>query len=206
MNNYVLHGIALSGPAYKVALMLSMTNLPFDFKLVNLRTGAHKTPEFIALNRFGQVPALEDKAAGFAVCQSGAILEYLAAKTRKFGGSNPQNKAQVREWLFWSFDKLVPPIYRLRAMRLGFRSFNQATAEMYNTEGLMALDTLNKQLEGKKWLVGNRMTIADIEVYGVVSFAHQGGFDMKAFPNIGKFMKSFEKQKGFKTAAELMPM
>src|ERR1041385_7972763 len=79
-----LHGSPYSGPTYKVALMLALLGEPFDFTPVDLRAGAHKTPEFLAINRYGQIPAMTD--GDLSLCQSGAILQYLAAKHGKFGG------------------------------------------------------------------------------------------------------------------------
>jgi glutathione S-transferase len=206
MSRFTLHGFHLSVPAYKVALAISMMGESFDFKPTNLRAGEHKKPEFIAINRFGQVPALEDKVAGFSLCQSTAMMEYLAGVTGKMGGSSPEEKVRVREWLYWSFDKLNAPIFRIRAQRFGFRSFSQSIAEMYVSEGALALDTVNKHLEGRAFMVGNSVTIADIEIYGAVSCAAQAGHSFATYPNIAAFIANFETQKGFKTALAFMPV
>ncbi len=202
---FTLHGFWLSGPTYKVALMLSLCGEPFAFRQVNLRAGEHKTPEFLAKNRFGQVPALEDGKLDVSLCQSAAILEHLALELGKFKGDAPGDLIRAREWMFWDFDKLAPPIYRSRACRAGLRSFNQPIMEMYATEANLALKTLNDHLTGRDWLVGKSPTIADIDVYGVVCLAGQAGFDIAAYPEVAAWAKRFESLPGFGNAQAVVP-
>jgi glutathione S-transferase len=201
---YTLHGIWLSGPAYKVGLMLTMAGQKFDYVHTGPRDDAKK-PEYLAKNRFGQVPLLTDNENGRHFCQSASILEYLADTTKAFRASNPVNRQLVREWLFWEFDRLAAPIYRLRGQRLGFRSMSQATAEMYFTEGNAALKVLDDHLTGKSWLVGRKATIADIDIYGVVAYASAGGFNLKQYKNLSKWMKRMEALPGFASPDTLLP-
>jgi glutathione S-transferase len=206
MSNYHLHGIMLSGPVYKVALALNLMGETFTYHHVNLRAGEHKKPEFLALNRFGQVPALEDKSKGVVLCQSAAIMQYLAQETGKMGGTTAQEQAHVREWLFWDFDKLSPPIFRIRAQRIGLRPMHQAISEMYHVECKLALDSLESQLAGKEFLAGKAVTIADCAIYGTLSYIGQAGVSLVPFPNITGFMHRIEAQQGFAPAAKLIPM
>ena len=118
MSKMTLYGIWLSGPTYKAGLALSLLGQPFAYKHVDLRAGAHKQPEYLAVNRYGQVPALVD--GDLKLCQSGSILLHLAEKFGKMGGKTPEEKARVREWLFWEFDRLASNIYRPRAIKRGF--------------------------------------------------------------------------------------
>lgn len=202
---YTLHGIWLSGPAYKVGLMLSLSGETFNYEHVNLRAGEHKQPDFVAKQRYGQVPLLEDAKTGLQLCQSASILEYLAEQLGKFGGDGAQEKIQVREWLFWDFDRLAMHIYRLRGQRLGLRSIAQPIAEMHVTEGIMALKVLDDHLKGREWLVGKGLTIADIDIYGVVSYAPAGGFNLGQFEHLSAWMKRLESQPGFKPNDQLLP-
>src|SRR6266849_1425305 len=117
-NRFTLYGHQLSGPTYKVALMLALSGEPFSYHHVDLRAGAHKQPDYLAKNRFGQVPSLVD--GDLKLCQSGSILLYLADKFGKMGGKTAEEKARVREWLFWEFDRLAPNVYRPRAIKRGF--------------------------------------------------------------------------------------
>jgi glutathione S-transferase len=202
---YELHGIWLSGPAYKVGLMLSLCGEPFDYVHVNLRAGEHKSPAFMAKQRFGQVPLLIDNGNGRKLCQSASILEYLAEMLGKFAGDTVEETIEAREWMFWDFDRLAPNIYRSRGMRLGLRSMPFDTAAMYFTEGNIALKVLDDHLAGHDWLVGKGATIADIDLYGVIDYAAAGGFDLAQYKNISAWIARFKALKGFGTPDQILP-
>lgn len=194
---FTLSGFWLSGPTYKVGLMLSLCGEDFAYHSINLRAGEHKSPAFMAKNRFGQVPVLEDHKAGLALCQSAAILEHLAAELGRFGGAGSGDLARAREWMFWDFDRLAGPVYRSRAQRFGIRNYSQPIMEMYWAEGNMALKVLDEALSSSDWLAGSQPTIGDIDVYGVVAYAPQAGFDLTAYPAIGAWMQRMEAMPGF---------
>jgi len=109
MKRFTLYGSPHSLPTYKVALMLRMSGEAFSFRYVSFQKGMHKTPEFRALSRWGQVPVLVDGAR--AHCQSGAIVEHLADVLGRFQGPDAESRQAVREWLYWDADTLYPPIY-----------------------------------------------------------------------------------------------
>lgn len=202
---YTLHGIWLSGPAYKVGLLLALAGEKFNYEHVNLRAGEHKQPGFVAKQRYGQVPLLEDAETGLKLCQSASILEYLADHLGKFGGQGAQEKIEAREWMFWDFDRLAGHIYRMRGQRLGLRSIAQPIAEMHFTEGKVALKVLDDHLKGRHWLVGSGLTIADIDIYGVVAYAPAGGFNLAQYENLSGWMTRMESQPGFKPNDQLLP-
>ena len=95
-----LHRVPLSGHAHRVELMLSLLGLPFEIVEVDLAGGAHKTPAFLAMNPFGQVPVIEDGEATLA--DSNAILVYLASRYDTSGRwlpRDPLGAAAVQRWL-----------------------------------------------------------------------------------------------------------
>jgi glutathione S-transferase len=202
---YTLHGIWASGPSYKVGLFLSLAGESFDYVHVNLREGEHKRPEYLAKQRFGQVPLLVDNSNGRHLCQSAAILEYLADKTGKFGGATVQERLDAREWVFWEFDRLSKGVYRPRAAKLGFAQFAPDVVAHYEADGQAALKTLDAQLKGRDWIVGEGPTFADIDIYGVVAYAPQAGHDLAAYPNVAAWAKRIEALPGFRGPEELLP-
>jgi glutathione S-transferase len=203
---YALYGIMPSGPSYKVALMLALSGEAFEYHHVALREGAQKKPEFLAINRFGQVPALTDLSNGRHLCQSSAILDYLADKTGKFGGATLDERLVAREWMFWAADRLSGPLYRQRSANLGFRSFDPVTMAMYKAEGEGALGVLSEALAHRPFLVGESVTIADIDIYGVVCYARDAGYDIANWPHIAAWVARIEALPGFAPAAALMSM
>jgi glutathione S-transferase len=203
-SNLTLHGIALSGPTYKVALMLTLCGERFSYRHVNLREGAHKTPEFLAINRYGQVPALVH--GELKLCQSGAILQYLSETFGKFGGTEPLTRQRNREWLFWDADRLSPGVFRTRAIARGFFKAEPPTAVAYREAGEAGLKVLDQALGGSAFLTGAAPTIADIACYGVVAFAEEGEFRLADYPNIKSWGTRISALPGFKGPYDLLPM
>jgi glutathione S-transferase len=200
---FKLYGHQRSGPTYKVALALSLFGEPFEYEHVDLPKGAQKEPAYLAKNRFGQVPCLYDGTHHF--CQSASILQYLAETLKKFDGKNAEEHARIREWMFWDFDRLAPGIYRSRAFSLGFRKGEPAVVDSYKAEGEAGLKVLEEHLSKHAWLVGNKPTIADIDIYGVIFHAAAGGFDLVRFPKISDWKRRIESLPGYATPEELCP-
>lgn len=203
MSKLTLYGIWLSGPTYKAGLALSLMGQSFAYKHVDLRSGAHKQAEYLAINRFGQVPALVD--GDLKLCQSGSILLYLADKFSKMGGTTPEEKVRVREWLFWEFDRLASNIYRPRAIKRGFLKADDSIYALYTGLASDALKVLDAALAKSPFLVGNAATIADVAVYGDVAYSDEAGIDLSPYPNVKAWMGRIEKLPGFKKYEDVLP-
>lgn len=203
MSTLTLYGIWLSGPTYKAGLALSLMGQSFAYKHVDLRAGAHKQPDYLAINRFGQVPALVD--GDLKLCQSGSILLYLADKFGKMGGKSAEEKARVREWLFWEFDRLASNIYRPRAIKRGFMKADDNVHQMYLNQAGDALKVLDAALAKSDFLVGSEATIADVAVYGDVAYADEAAIDLAPYANVKAWMARVEKLPGFKKYEDVLP-
>lgn len=203
MSKLTLYGIWLSGPTYKAGLALSLMGQPFAYKHVDLRAGAHKQADYLAINRYGQVPALVD--GDLKLCQSGSILLHLADKFGKMGGTTAEEKARVREWLFWEYDRLAPNIYRPRAIKRGFMKADDNVHQLYIGLANDALKVLDTALAGASFLVGGSATIADVAVYGDVAYAEEAAIDLTPYANIKAWMKRVEALPGFKKYEDVLP-
>src|SRR5947199_3434968 len=117
LRRFTLYGSPHSLPTYKVALMLRLSGEPFSFRYVSFQKGMHKTPEFLALSRWGQVPVLLDGER--VLLQSAAIVEHLAETLGRFQGAGSAARQEVREWLYWDVDVLFPPVFNSYAVLLG---------------------------------------------------------------------------------------
>jgi len=203
-NRFTVYGHQLSGPTYKVALALSLFGEKFDYVHVDLRVGAQKKPDYIAKNRYGQVPTLLDGSHYF--CQSASILQYLAETLKKFDGKSAEEHARIREWMFWDFDRLAPGIFRSRAYKLGLRKGESPVVDSFKGDGEAGLAVLEEHLGKHDWLVGDKPTIADIDIYGVIYFATDGGFDLAKYSKISAWKKRFETLPGFALQQAICPM
>src|SRR3954463_10821636 len=145
--------------------MLRLCRSGFRFRYVSFQRGKHLTPEFRALSRWGQVPVLEHDGRVFV--QSAAILEHVAEALGRSGAADAEERQQVREWLFWDADRLMPPLYAWYSVELGRRkllplSFDPVLVEEFDRKAKAALGVLDTQLSRHLFLVGDTATIADI--------------------------------------------
>ena len=185
--------------------MLSLAGEAFDYVHMNMREGDHRKPAFLAKQRFGQIPLLTDRTTGQHLCQSAAILEYLADALGKFAGASADERVQVREWLYWDFDRLSAPIYRARLIKGGVLPGGPEAVESYANEARQALKLLDDHLAGRNWVVGQHMTIADIDLFGGAVYAADIDLDLAAYPNVLAWTKRLEAQSGFGAPADLLP-
>ena len=201
---FTLYGTMTSGPTYTVGLMLSLCRHPFSYIHVNLREGQHKQPDYLVKNRYGQVPTLRD--GQMFVVQSAAILEHLSESLKKFEGRTPLERQRIREWLFWQWDKLAVPVFRLRARARGFRQFGDEVRVMYDTEAKAALAMLEHELAKSPWIAAKRATIADIGIYAVTRYAPEAAIDLSHYPHVLAWKKRLEAMPGFGTPEQILPM
>lgn len=206
MARFELYGHFISGPTYRVALMLHLCGERFHYHHVDLTTGAHKHPEFVgSRNRYGQVPALYDTKRKLHLVQSGAILEYLADTLGKLNGANEAERLEAREWCYWETD-VMERVLRLRGYTIGYIQAPPDVVAHYREEALAALATLDGFIEKRHWLCGGKKpTFADVYVFGTIALAPEAGLDIKAYRHIEHWAKAVEGLKGFGTPAHLLP-
>ncbi len=200
---YTLYGSFLSAPTYKVALMLTLCGQAYDYRHVDLAKGEHKTPDFLQLNRYGQVPVLRHGA--LTLCQSNTILEYLAeGPGSKFAGSGPTERQRIREWMMWETDRLYPGINRTRFFER-FAKPDPAVTDFMRKVGEQALGVLDGLLDGKRFLVGERPTIADLCVFGCLAHMAEARFDIGHWPAVKAWWERVTALPGFLLPYDLLP-
>jgi glutathione S-transferase len=204
----LLHGSPHSLPTYRVALMLRLCGISFQFRYISFQRRMHLTPEFRALSRWGQVPVLEHD--GRVLLQSAAILEYVSETFDRFGG-DVTTRQEIREWLFWEADRLYPPLYGWYGVELGRHnllplSFEDAVVVRWQQLGEAALGALDAHLDGCGFIVGDAPTIADICCYATIAFAKLSGRGLAAWPHVIAWAGRIEALPGFKAPFDLLQM
>lgn len=190
-----LYRFALSGHAHRAELFLSLLGVEAELVDVDLKGGAHKQPDFIARNIFGQVPVLEDGEA--IIPDSNAILVYLASRYDPTGHwlpRDPLQAAQVQRWLSVAAGQLAIGPAAARMVKLFNAPFDyertvQIAGQLYRIMDL--------HLAGRSWLVGERATIADIALYSYTAHAPEGGVSLDPYPNIRAWLARIEALPGF---------
>lgn len=190
-----LYGHEMSGNSYKARLFLELLQVDYEWIKVDLMKGEHKSPEYLALNSFGQVPWLVDGDITLADAQ--AILVYLA---REYGGEQwlPTDAlplAQVVRWLSTTAGEVRQGPENARLYYLfGATNIN---IERANQKAEYILTQLNQHLSDRQWLEFDRPTIADIAVFPYVALARDGKIDLDAYPNVLTWIDRVKQLPGF---------
>ena len=190
-----LYGHELSGNSYKVRLFLELLNLNYAWVRVDLMKGEHKSPEYLAINPFGQVPTLTDGNETLTDAQ--AILVYLA---RKYGGDqwlppDALELAQVVRWLSTAAGEVRQGPENARLYHLfGAKAINIDRAQ---EKSAFILTQLDKHLFDRAWLELDRPTIADVAIFPYVALAADGQVDLTPYPHVLAWIERVKQLPGF---------
>jgi glutathione S-transferase len=190
-----LYGHEMSGNSYKPRLLLELLNIEYEWVKVDLMKGEHKSPEYLKLNPFGQVPLLIDGDTKLADAQ--AILVYLA---RQYGGNSwlPLDAlplAQVVRWLSTTAGEIRQGPENARLYYLfGSTSIN---IERAHQQAENILTQLDRHLSTRNWLEFDRPTIADIAVFPYVALARDGKIDLAPYTNVRNWIDRIKQHPGY---------
>lgn len=191
---YKLYEFFSSGNCYKIRLLLTQLNLPFQRIQIDILKGESRTPEFLSKNPNGRIPVLETKAGQF-LAESNAILFYLSEGT-DFLPTDSFEKAQVLQWLFFEQYSHEPYIATSRywISILGKAEEYRDALNQKRAGGEAALRVMERHLTEHQFFVAERYTIADIALFAYTHVANEGGFDLSEFPAIQAWIKRVQAQ------------
>jgi glutathione S-transferase len=190
-----LYHLPLSLNSYKVRLLLAFLGVQYESQIVDLMKGEHKTPEFLALNPFGQVPLLQD--GKLLLRDSQAIIVWLA---RKHGGEqwmprDADQEAVVNAWLAAAAFELRLGPYDARLAKLfpvlcvNYHTVREKTAH--------ALRLFEDRLKGREWLALDHPTVADVAAYPAIAHSSDGDISLDGYNAIQAWLTRVEKLPGF---------
>ncbi|AUZ57846.1 Glutathione S-transferase [Pseudomonas sp. XWY-1] len=188
-NPIKLYNFPKSGHAHRIELMLSLLNLPTELVFVDLAKGAHKQPDFLALNPFGQVPVIDDN--GTVIADSNAILVYLAKKydNGAWLPEEPAAAARVQRWLSVAAGPLAFGPAAARLVTVFGASFN--TDEVISRAHTL-LKVIDAELANTPFLTGSTPTIADIANYSYIAHAPEGNVSLEPYANVRNWLARIE--------------
>ncbi|PZR37109.1 glutathione S-transferase family protein [Caulobacter segnis] len=177
-----IYGDSISGNCLKVKWVAAHLRLPFDWIETSVLTGETRTPAFLAMNPAGQVPliVLDD---GRALAQSNAIILHLAEGSALIP-EDPYERAKMLEWMFWEQYSHEPYVAVARFQMLYLGKPREALEARLVERGGQALARLETQLQQSPFLVGERVTLADVALVAYTRVAHEGGFDLALYPAV----------------------
>ncbi|MBT9264283.1 glutathione S-transferase [Pseudomonas sp. MG-9] len=189
-----LYNFPRSGHAHRVELMLSLLQLPTELILVDLAKGEHKQAPYLAINSFGQVPAIDD--GGVVLADSNAILVYLALKygNGRWLPTDPLGAARVQRWLSVAAG---PIAFGPAAARLITVFGAQLNAEELITRAHNLLKVMELELGKTPYLAGSEPTIADVSAYSYIAHAPEGNVSLDDYANVRAWLARVEALPGF---------
>jgi GST-like protein len=155
----------------KASIMLEETGLPYEAHLVNILENETWTPEFLALNPNGKIPAIIDPdgpgGKPLGLFESGAILNYLAQKSGKL---MPADAALQHETLQWTFFQVghVGPMFGQFGFFYKFAGKaieDKRPMERYRDETKRILGVVDGRVKDRQWIMGDDYSIADIAIF-----------------------------------------
>jgi len=181
----LLYGHPLSGNTHKVRLLLAALALPYEERLVDVTTGAHKRPDFLALNPRGQVPVLVD--GELAIHDAQAILVYLARRHDRTGAwlpDAPADAARIVGWLSFAANEIQNGVHAARIHQLlGMPVPLDHVAAVAHA----SLRVLDDHLRHRSFLECERPTLADLACFPCVALAPEGKIDLAAYPHVQRW-------------------
>jgi len=176
----------------KVSIALEEMGLPYEAHAIDIGKNESWTPEFLSLNPNGKIPAIIDPdgpgGAPLGLFESGAILLYLAEKTGMLLPKDAARRYETIQWVFFQMAAVGPMFGQVGHFHkfAGREIEDKRPLERYRAESQRLLGVLETRLDGRRWIMGDDYTIADISLLGWVRnlIGFYGARDLVAFDTL----------------------
>jgi len=193
-----VYGDTRSGNCYKIKLISAILDIDLEWINIDVLENETQTPEFLEKNPNGKIPILELEDGRY-ISESNAILNYLSEGSELLP-DDVYDKIKVLQWQFFEQYSHEPFIAVARSI-VKFYGLPDDRKEEYESKkagGYKALNVMEEQLSKTDYLVGNRLTIADITLFAYTHVADEGGFDLSEFGAINNWIKLIKRNPKFK--------
>lgn len=196
----------LSPNVRRVRLTAAVLGLALEEHVLDFTKGEHKSPTYLAINPNGAVPTLVD--GDFVLTESRAIMQYLAS-TKPESGLLPRDeklRADVTRWQFWDSSHFSPVLASIAFEKLLKSRFGMGEPDLAKIEeGIKNFRKwgaiLNARLEGRTYVVGDALTVADLTLASSLGSAHRAGVPVAEFPNIEAWFARISALEAWKQTA-----
>tara|TARA_R110000868_G_scaffold375440_3_gene639979 strand:+ start:14386 stop:15096 length:711 start_codon:yes stop_codon:yes gene_type:complete len=174
---------------WKASVTLEELGLPYTVHAIDLMKGEQKTPEFLAMNPNGRIPAILDRdAEDFTVFESGAIMIYLAEKTGRLLPTDAKGRSRVIQWLMFQMGGLGPMMGQANVFYRYMPEKIEVAIKRYQSESARLLGVLDGRLATHEYLAGE-YSIADIANWCWARTAAWSGVDLEPFEHLQRWIK-----------------
>jgi len=204
MAEFRLHGFGESGNAYKVALMLALSKADWETVPVAFFKGATREESWRrSVNEMGEIPVLEHR--GERITQSGVILQYLSEVLGTFGGRGEKESREIWRWILFDNHKFTSYFATLRFLYGLQKTGETPVTEFLRGRARNAFAIVDRHLESRDFVVGNRPTIADLSLAGYAFYDEATGIDRADYPAIERWKARIAALPGWRAPYDLMP-
>ena len=187
--SFVLYDYLASGNGYKCRLVMKALGMPYELKEMDIVAGETRTAKYLAINPNGKIPVLMVPGRG-PIAESHAIISYLAEGSGLIP-SDPYERALMWQWMCFEQYQLEPAIGTVRFWLTSLKKSPAEFGEHYQERfqrGTDALAVLEHELTGRRWLVGDRVTLADIALFAYTHVAGEAGYRLVDYPAISAWI------------------
>ena len=179
--------------AFKAIAVANHLGLDVTIRALDFSKGEHKTPDYAALNPNMLMPTLKD--GDYVLWESNAIMQYLAGKKPQSGllPSDERGRLDVTRWQFWDLAHWDPAVALLliekfvKPKMLGVNDVDEAAivrgTEMFHRAATM----LDRHLQGRKYVTGDALTLADFAIGAPLNYAGEGCFPLDQYGEIRRW-------------------
>jgi len=178
--------------------LMEETGQPYERILTDIATGANKTPDYLAINPMGKVPALVD--GDVAMAESAAICTYVADRYPQANlapALDDPRRAKYLQWMFFAPSCIEPAILQTY-LKLDVPAVSAAWGSATQT-----FDVLDQALERGPWLLGDGFTATDVVIGAGMNFAIRMFKMIPTRPNFDRYLDACAARPAFQTAAKL---
>ncbi|NDL65307.1 glutathione binding-like protein [Acerihabitans arboris] len=193
---------------HKITIFLEETGLPYQIHPINISANEQFTPAFLAISPNNKIPAIVDRqpadgGAPLSLFESGAILLYLADKTGQLISRDFRERQATLQWLFWQMAGFGPMLGQNHHFSHFAPKPVPYAIERYQLETVRLYGVLDRQLAGREYIAGDRLSIADIATYPWVVSHERQHIDLAVYPAVRRWFDKIKSRPAVERAYQL---
>ena len=205
--NDILLYTASTMNGWKPVIFLEEAGVGYDLVPIDFAKKEQKAPDYLKLNLNGRIPTIVDRSNDdFVVFESGAILWYLAEKYGKFLPSDPKEKSRTLQWLMFQMAGVGPimgqAMYFQRIAAKNGKE-NPDAIKRFVGESRRLMEVLDAQLAGRRYLVNEEYTIADMATYPWARAYYWAKVSVDGLPNLQAWFERIDARAATQRALEI---
>ena len=193
---------------HKIHIMLEECSLTHQIHAINIRKGEQFGPAFLKISPNNRIPAIVDhngpRGEAYSLFESGAILIYLAEKTKKFLPEEPKERFDALQWLMFQMGNIGPMFGQAHHFRNYAEASIEYSIQRYTNESGRLYRILDKRLRETQYLAGDFYSIADIATYPWSRNPDRRGQDIENLPNVKRWIADIEVRPAVEKAMKVL--